>query len=63
MTKRYITTEPFQDWDGQHIRAGEIGELAMQGASKGGRFFWNLIRDGAVIAVTLGRPPVKVHRL
>ena len=55
----YKVTETFKDWDGITVREGEIGELVLCGFSeRHQKHFWNLVRDGRVVSVTLGRPPV-----
>ena len=52
-------SKQFFDWDGVKVSAGSFaGEIVRRGYSKSQKnWFWNIISEGAVKAVTLGHPP------
>lgn len=55
-----VVTETFKDWDGITVYAGtEADQLVQTGFNGKGTPYYNLIRGGSVIAVTLNKPPCK----
>ena len=56
---RVTISKPFRDRDGVCVFAQQFeGELVRRGYSEDHHnWFWNIIADGRVVAVTLGHPP------
>lgn len=58
----YEVTETFKDIDNITVHSGtKVDDCVPKGQhSKSGRVYWNLINgNNTVVAVTLGRPPVR----
>jgi len=56
----YTVTKDFKDWDGFNIKEGDVADdcVAKGVQSASGKRWWNLIKEGRVMAVHLGYPPV-----
>jgi hypothetical protein len=57
----FIVDETYVDWDGQTITKGtEADTLISRGSLRNGKLFYNLIKEGCVLSVTIGEPPVSM---
>lgn len=52
-------TKDFEDFDGRFIPVGTVCEARQRCdfSKRRGDYFWNLISEGSVVAVTVGEPP------
>lgn len=57
----YTVTKSFVDWDGVQVKKGEIADdcIPRDVQKRSGKRWWNLIKNGRVMSVHLGYPPVK----